>query len=408
MTALVGPPGRLQRINPFASFMMGGFECSTQRLAGGQRLDVIAATGHDGLAASDYAQLRQHGLRTIRDGLRWHLVDAGGRDYDWSSFLPMLRAARDAKMQVIWDLCHYGVPDGLDIWSPAFVERFARYAGAAARLVRSETNAVPFYCPVNEISFWAWAGGDVAYLNPHQHERGPILKRQLVRASIAAMEAVRAVDPRARFVHAEPVIHIAPRDGQPGDIAPVAAHNLAQWEAFDMLGGLMAPELGGKADYLDILGVNFYPNNQWIHDVGPIPLGRHDYRPFGGILGDAFARYGRPMIVAETGAEGSAGPAWLHYVASEVHSAVAAGVPVQGLCLYPVMDYPGWDDGRNCPVGLLKTEQNGAGRRINEPLAAELRRQSQIIATHRRESGRREVAGRDAGVTGRRGRAAAT
>ena len=37
---------------------------------------------------------------------------------------------------------------------------FARFAGAAAQIVRDETDAVPFYCPVNEISFWAWSAGD--------------------------------------------------------------------------------------------------------------------------------------------------------------------------------------------------------------------------------------------------------
>ena len=71
----------------------------------------------------------------------------------------MLRAARGTGTQVIWDLAHWGWPDDVDIWSPSFIERFARFAGAVARVVRDETDAVPFYTPVNEISFWAWAGG---------------------------------------------------------------------------------------------------------------------------------------------------------------------------------------------------------------------------------------------------------
>src|SRR3954464_10566136 len=62
-----------------------------------------------------------------------------------------------ASVQVVWDLCHYGWPDDIDIWAPAFVERFAAFAAAAARVVREETDAVPFYSPVNEISYWAWA-----------------------------------------------------------------------------------------------------------------------------------------------------------------------------------------------------------------------------------------------------------
>ncbi len=167
MSAAPAPAGRVQLVNPFNSFFMGGFECSSHRLAGGRRLELIAATGHDDAALADYRQLQRHGMRTIRDGLRWHLIEREAGCYDWSSFLPMLRAARASGMQVIWDLCHYGWPDGLDIWSAEFPERFGRFAGAAARLVREETEAVPLYCPVNEISFWAWAGGDTGYLNPH-------------------------------------------------------------------------------------------------------------------------------------------------------------------------------------------------------------------------------------------------
>lgn len=385
--------GRVQSINPFSSFFMGGFECSSHRLVGGRRLDMIAATRHDALALSDYRQLGRLGIRTVRDGLRWHLIDRGRDGYDWSSFLPMLRAARQAGMQVLWDLCHYGWPDDVDIWSAEFVERFARFAGAAARVVREETDAVPFYCPVNEISFWAWGGGDVGYLNPNEHGRGDDLKRQLVRAAIAATEAVRAVDPRARIVHAEPVIHIEPRHGKPDDVELVANYLLAQWQAFDMLAGRLAPELGGRPEYLDVLGVNFYPNNQWVHETGTIPLGRHDYRPFQDILAAAYRRYGRPLIVAETGAEGSAGAAWLHYVAGEVQAAQAAGVPVQGICLYPVLDYPGWDDDRICPVGVLKMLDRSGGRMVNEPLAAELRRQVQLFGREKREPGRRAVLG---------------
>src|SRR5690606_24337765 len=104
----------------FSSFFIGGFECSTQRRRDGRRLDLIAATRHDRFVAQDYALSVEYGLRTLRDGLRWHLIEPAPGRFDWSSFLPMLRAARDADVQVIWDLCHYGWPDDLDIWSPAF------------------------------------------------------------------------------------------------------------------------------------------------------------------------------------------------------------------------------------------------------------------------------------------------
>ena len=59
---------------PFKSFWMGGFECSTHCRRDGRRLDVIDATEHDRFAHQDYARLRRLGLRTARDGVRWHSI----------------------------------------------------------------------------------------------------------------------------------------------------------------------------------------------------------------------------------------------------------------------------------------------------------------------------------------------
>src|SRR5690349_12131057 len=99
----------------FRSFFLGGFECSTHRRGDGRRLDLLSATGHDRHAADDYRMLGHHGIAAVRDGLRWHLIEVAPGHYDWSSVLPMLRAARQNGTQVIWDLCHYGWPDDLDI-----------------------------------------------------------------------------------------------------------------------------------------------------------------------------------------------------------------------------------------------------------------------------------------------------
>src|SRR4051794_29769368 len=119
----------------FNSFFMGGFECSTHRRRSDRtRLDLLRATGHDRSAESDFKQLRGIGLNTVRDGLRWHLIEALPGYYNWSSFLQILKAAETAGVQVIWDLCHYGWPDGLNIFSSAFIDRFANFAAAAAKV----------------------------------------------------------------------------------------------------------------------------------------------------------------------------------------------------------------------------------------------------------------------------------
>lgn len=358
----------------FKSFFLGGFECSTHCRDDGRRLDLIAATAHDRWAGADYAALQRHGICSVRDGVRWHLIERSAGSYDWSSFLPMLRAARDCGTQVIWDLCHYGYPDDLDIWCPAFVDRFARFAGAVARLVREESDEVAWYAPVNEISYWAWAGGDQGHFNPTARGRGFELKHQLVRATIAAIEAIRDVDPTARFVQVDPAIHVAARSVRPGARRDAETARLTQFEAWDMLCGRQWPGLGGDPRYLDVIGVNYYSDNQWYLGGDTIDWQSPEYRPFRGILAELWERYRRPLLVAETGAEGDLRAPWLRYVAEQVAAAHGAGVPLEGICLYPVTDYPGWSNDRHCPVGLLGNADAAGQRPIHAPLAAELAR----------------------------------
>ena len=280
----------------------------------------------------------------------------------------MLRAAEAEGAEVIWDLLHYGWPDDLDIWTPGFVDRFAAFARAAAAHFRETTDAVPFWCPVNEISFLAWAGGDAAYLNPFARGRGFELKVQLARAALAAMHELRAADPRARFVHCEPLIaiHHDPASGRPRREAE-GWHD-AQYQAFDLLSGRLWPQIGGDPSFLDILGVNYYPTNQWIHGGPPIGAGHPLHRPLSDLLFEVFGRFGRPIVIAETGTEGEGRAGWLRTVAAEVRRGRARGVPVEGICLYPVANHLGWDDDRLCENGLLGHEVRGGTRAVHAPL----------------------------------------
>jgi hypothetical protein len=300
----------------------------------------------------------------------------------------MLRAGEAAGTQVAWDLCHYGWPDDLDVFSAAFVERLARYAAAFAHLHLEETGRPPIVCPVNEISYLAWAGGDMARMNPLARGRGYELKRQLARAAIAAVSAVRAVAPGARILAIDPVIHIAPAPGK--DAGPALAHLEAQFQAWDMLVGRHAPELGGAPTMLDLVGVNYYWNNQWSCEHPRLlkghwlcegePLSPFDprARPLRGLLAGVHARYGRPIFVAETSIEGDRRADWLRHVGAEVREAIRAGIPVEGICLYPVLSHPGWDDDRYCPNGLLEMEVRHGRRVEHAPLVAELRRQQRL------------------------------
>lgn len=362
----------------FRSFFVGGFECSTHRRADGTRLDLIAGTQHDKFAEPDYRRLQERGLLVCRDGLRWHLIGSASHWFDFSSFLPQLQAARTVGMQVIWDLCHYGWPDRLDPFDARFVDEFASFARAVARVVSSETDGVPWFSPMNEISFFAWAGGETGFIAPYGKGQGDELKRQLGRATIAAMEAIWDVAPRARFLHTDPVIHVAPpHRACDEDFVAAESYSGAQYQSWDMLAGHWCPETGGHPRYLDVLGCNYYVHNQW--EVGGALLERTDprYRPLHRLLEDVWQRYRRPMILAETGIEDEHRPGWLRYVCDEVAMALSSGVPMEGICLFPVVNHPGWDDDRHCHNGLWDYCNDYGEREIYQPLASELVRQQE-------------------------------
>jgi beta-glucosidase/6-phospho-beta-glucosidase/beta-galactosidase len=388
----------------FQSFWMGGFECSTHRLPrrkalgrfAGQRLDLTASTRHDEFALQDYTRLQDAGIRTARDGVRWHLIEKTPFRYDFSSLVPMLQAARRTQTEIIWDLHHYGWPDGLNIWGAAFVDRFARFARATARIILEETGGPIYVTPVNEMSFVSWGGGDAGFLNPFARGRGPELKAQLVRAAIAATQAVLEVDPSARIFHAEPIIHIAIDPDYPEEAPAAEAYRQSQFQAWDMISGRFWPELGGRPEYLDVIGVNYYSNNQWIHQDPNTPPSRRRkdmllppshplHRPVREMLSEVYERYRRPVFIAETGIEGDARPSWLRYIGQEARAAAAAGVQLEGLCLYPIVDYPGWGDDRHCNSGLWGYADDEGRREIYEPLAGELAHQQQLWQIQRRD-----------------------
>ncbi|HWR51747.1 MAG TPA: hypothetical protein VN428_11605 [Bryobacteraceae bacterium] len=346
---LNGKPASAAQLQPpslFNSFWIAGFESACHLNSAGQRLDMIAVTQHDVQAVEDYALLTSVGIRTARDVVRWHLIDKGGR-YDFSPLTPLADAADRAGVQVIWNLCHYGWPDGLDLFSAEFVERYARYSRAVARYFADRSDLVPFYAPVNEISFFAWAA-ERPILYPFATGRGDEIKKQLVRAAIAGMEAIWEVDRRARFVHGDPIIHVIPPRDRPDLAGAAAIQRAAQFSAWDTLAGIENPEVGGDPRYLDIVGTNWYHANEW--ECPDIRLRWEDeprderWLPLHLLLKEVWDRYRRPIFMAETSHFGAGRARWIREIAAEICAARGIGVPIEGVCLYPILDRPDWED----------------------------------------------------------------
>jgi len=413
MKATVSKPASevIPRQPIFKSFFAGGFECSTFKRRSGQRMDFVAATQHDRFAHLDYSRLQKEGMRVAREGVRWHLVEATSGKYDFSSVLPIVRAARATGTQVIWDLCHFGWPDHLDLFKAEFVSSLTNYGAAFARWLANEMNGPGLFVPVNEISFFSWAAGDEGSMFPFVTGRGFELKAHLIRASVETMKAIWSVQPSARFVQIDPIIHVVASPRRPEERPAAEAYRVSQFQAWDMLAGRLWPELGGKEEYLDIIGVNFYPHNQWFYNLKgfrrirrftPLKQSHPLYRPLAEMLAEVYERYHRPVLIAETGTEDDERPRWLRYLCQQTDRAISHGVPMQGICLYPILNHPGWVDDRHCYNGLWDYADEKGNREIFEPLATELGRWrkhfeasgAEIEAPEQRTGSRRRLSAR--------------
>jgi hypothetical protein len=345
MSAAIQEPAAAPRgARLFPTLFLAGFECASGRNAANQPLDQIAATQHDRFLREDYARLRAVGIGAVREGIRWPLVDRGGR-CDLASIEPFVAAGREYGMLQVWDLFHYGYPEDLDPFASEFVERFARYCEAVARYLRPRLDGIPFFTPVNEISYFAWAAGDAALFAPHCRGRSFELKVKLARAAIRGIDAIRAVIPGARIVNADPICRVVPPREQPELAAEAHAFNEgAVFQAWDMLAGRLLPELGGSRAHLDLVGINYYWTNQWEHLRPGLPLADDDPRrlPLRDLVSLVHQRYGGDLLITETSHVGEHRGPWLRELAGEVVALWERGVPLQGVCLYPVLGMPEW------------------------------------------------------------------
>ena len=336
----------------FRSFWMAGYEGADHVNTQACPLSMNEANQHWRRLDSDYALLAQFGIRTVRESIGWRVTELQG-DAGFKRLRTHAELAEKHGIEVIWTLMHYGWPADIALLSSAFVERFAAFSEKVARTLRSVSGGTRFYQPINEISFLSWA---LSWTGLMQHSlSGPSLaeapravKLQLVRAALRACEVIGGIDPAARFMHGDPLMHVVPPlDGPAGAHEAARRQTDAAFEAWDMLCGRTEPQLGGSPRHLDIVGVNYYHDNQ-LELASPTPLQWHlgdpRRKPLNQLMDSVWQRYRLPMLIAETSHVGSGRGQWLDDVAREVLLCRKRGMPIEGVCLYPIIDRHGWDD----------------------------------------------------------------
>jgi len=372
--------------SPFKSFWMAGYECSDKLNAFGNRVDLLNITGHIDLIYEDYALLKDFNISTVREGIRWSFVEKEPYKYDFSVVAEMIKAAKHSGIQQVWDLCHFGFPDDLTPLHPMFAKRFAALCTAFLEFYRSiNSSDTLIVTPVNEISFISWLGGEVCGTVPYCNGLGWQVKYKLMKAYIEGVAALKNADNNVMILSSEPLMNMVPyENATEEEILNAAKQHQYQFQATDILCGNICPELNGNPDYLDIIGLNYYYNNQWITGTTNF-LGWRDepkdlrWRPLCSLINEVHERCHKPLVITETSHPQEHRPDWITDITSQLVNIFNNDIPLLGVCIYPIIDRPDWDDLITWhKAGLWDIEnENGDLKRILHKPYAEAFLQSQ-------------------------------
>lgn len=315
--------------------LWGGVECTVVRIGDDYR-DQLVETGH-AVRLADLDEIAKLGIRTVRYPIVWERVapdDPERLEFGWHD--ERLRRLRDLGIRVIGGLVHHGSgPRYTSLLDPDFAEKLGRYAARVAE----RYPWIDQWTPVNEPLTTARFSCMYGHWYPHRQSYPDFLLALVneCAGSLAAMRAIRAVNPEALHVATEDL----GRTWSTRRLAYQAAHeNHRRWLSLDLLMGrvdrdhvfrrtlidagadeaLLADLESGEAAP-DIIGINHYLTSERFLDdrldlypgqpVGS--NGRHDYVDVEAVrmphlagktgpaarLREAWERYGVPLAVTE-------------------------------------------------------------------------------------------------------------
>lgn len=346
----------------FKSFFMGGFECADHINRSGKRINLHEETEHHIRVSEDYDLLSFLGINVIREGVCWSAVEVSPYVFNFSYLKQRLDEAEKKGMQIMWDLCHFGYPDGIYPTHPLFTDRFMSYCRAFALFHKKYTSEPLLVVPINEISFLSWHSGDMRGTVPFAINSGFDIKYHLCKAAIEGIKILKQTDPSCTILLVEPLVKIHPGiNNERFDEMDIL--NSHQYQAMDIIAGDLCPELGGSPNLFDMVGFNYYYNNQWdaTNYILQWPETERKLTPFSKLLEKAYYRFNKPVILTETGHFGAGRSQWLEEITLECEKALFMGVDLQGICIYPVIDRPDWDDlssYSNCGLWDLDAQKN--------------------------------------------------
>jgi len=325
------------------------------------RQDELAKTKHYDRWRDDFRILKELGIRCLRYGPPYHLLHLGPDRYDWSFTDETFGALREQGVEVIADLCHFGVPDWIgNFQNPDWPRLFVDYARAFAK----RFPWVRFYTPVNEIFIAATFSAQFGWWNERlKSDRAfATALRHLCHANVTAMHAILKINPGAVFIQSESSQYFHPENPDCEDAA--RRYNEKRFLSLDLTYGHhvnatiyeylldngMTREqyhwfLQHHIRSRCVMGNDYYADNEnLVHQDGSISQSGEVFGYYV-ITHQYFSRYGLPIMHTETNATDPDAVRWLYKEWANVHRLKQDGVPVVGFTWYSLQDQVDWDTG---------------------------------------------------------------
>lgn len=325
------------------------------------RQDELEKTKHYEKWREDFELLSELGITHLRYGPAYYRTNPAHGKYDWSFADKTLNALREQKVEVIADLCHFGVPDWIgSAQNPELAKLFVEYVETFVR----RYPWVRFYTPVNEIFIAATFSAQLGWWNERlKSDRAFVTAlNHLCRANVEAMHAILKLNPDAIFVQSESSQYFHPEG--PDCEAAARRYNEKRFLALDLSyghhvnatiyeylldNGMTRDEyhwfLQHSVRSRCIMGTDYYDlNENLVHADGTTS-------PSGEILGyhpitlQYFNRYRLPVMHTETNHAEPDAARWLFKEWANVHRLRQDGVPMTGFTWYSLQDQVDWDTG---------------------------------------------------------------
>ncbi len=341
-----------------------GIECSAPTIVTPEgkrvRRDEMLECGHYDRFEEDFALAYELGLRFLRYGLPYHLVNPAPDRYDWGFADRAMASLRESGLTPILDLLHFGVPDWIgDFQNPDFPAHFACYAAEVAK----RYPWVRFYTPVNEIFVAAkFSALDGLWNERLRSARGFVtaIKHLVAASKLACAEIVRR-RPDAVIIHSESAEYLHDLRATPSRESKFA--NKLGYLSLDLLFGKMPDSevtlylldngmtreefdwlMRGDPPGYQVMGNDYYGWNERLRLPDGTLLVGEDVLGWYNITRRYYQRYYKPVMHTETSVPDPVlAPRWLWKQWANVMRMRRDGVPVLGFTWYSMHDQYDWD-----------------------------------------------------------------